>query len=189
MYFQVRWQKYNNRLKLQGCWHERRHPDQLYLPLYGMRKKDDSKPQRDKKFLALPEYPGGKEALQAFIRTHLRYPEEALSRKIEGTVHVQYWVDGQGRVSEAEVTHGIGGGCDEEALRVISMLRYGKVKNRGLKVKASMKTRIEFKLPAQPALQFHYTTQATKQKTGDPQPARPSYTYSIRIPGPDKPVN
>jgi len=33
-----------------------------------------------KRFLKLPEYPGGKEAFKKYIRTNIRYPSEALEK-------------------------------------------------------------------------------------------------------------
>lgn len=152
------------------------------------KKNEDGKPLREKKFIDLPEYPGGKDALHLFIRKHLKYPDEALSKQVEGIVHVQYWVDGQGKVSDAEVIHGIGSGCDEEALRVVRMLKYGKVKNRGLRVKASMRTRIEFKLPLEPGIQYSYST-GTKPDASSEKVPPPSITYTYKIslpPTPDK---
>lgn len=145
------------------------------------KKSEEGKPRREKKFLDLPEYPGGKEALQAFVRQHLIYPPEALEKKVEGSVMVQYWVDGQGKVTEAVATHGVGAGCDEEAVRVVKLLKYGKVKNRGMRVKASMKTRIDFRLPAQPSVQFSYK-EKDKKKEGDEQASKPSVTYTYTIP-------
>jgi protein TonB len=146
-------------------------------------KKGDDKQGREKKFLTLPEYPGGKEAFRKFIKENLRYPAEALEKRIEGEVHISYWVEGNGRVSEAEVTHGIGYGCDEEALRLVKMLKYGNVKNRGMRVKSSMRTRISFKLPPQPQIQYQYsrTEKKQEQKVSAPS-AKGSITYTIQIP-------
>lgn len=126
-------------------------------------KKNDDRQGKEKKFLKLPEYPGGKEAFQKFVKENLKYPTEALEKRIQGTVHVRHWVDGNGKVTDAEVTHGIGHGCDEEALRIVRMLRYGKVKNRGVKLKASMRTRIEFRLPPRPAFNYSYKQQQVSE--------------------------
>ncbi len=62
------------------------------------------------------------EQLAAFIRNHLRYPNEARNRGIEGTVYVAFTVDASGRVLDPRVIVGIGGGCDEEALRVVRQM-------------------------------------------------------------------
>jgi TonB family protein len=137
---------------------------------------------KEKKFIDLPEYPGGKKAFQEFIRKNLKYPKEALREKVEGTVHVKYRVDGLGRVTQAEVTHGIGSGCDEEALRVVKSLKYGKAKNRGVRVTASMRTKINFKIPAKAGIQYNYVAgKKPKNETGQNDPEKKDNTYGYTI--------
>lgn len=137
--------------------------------------------KKDPKFLKLPKYPGGKEAFQEFVKKNLKYPKEAFDKKIEGAVYVMYRVDGMGNVIEVQVTKGLGFGCDEEAIRVIKLLNYEKAKNRGLRVVATMRTRINFKLPKAPEIQFEYTAKskpaAATKKTE--KPAGESYEYTI----------
>jgi len=102
----------------------------------------------EKKFLKRPEYPGGKEAFRQYVKSNLKYPEEALEKGIGGIVYLSARIDDNGEVSDVEVERGIGGGCDEEAVRLISSVHFGKVKNRGLRVTTRKKFRIEFRLPA-----------------------------------------
>ena len=139
--------------------------------------------QTEKKFIHLPQYPGGKTAFQEYIRTNLKYPKEALDNKIEGEVHVTYHVDGLGHVLDCVVTKGIGFGCDEEAIRLIMSLNYEKAKNRGLRVTASMRTRIHFKLPVQAEFQFEYSVKEKSQVKTPEKPAEPGagegYGYTI----------
>ena len=99
-----------------------------------------------KKFLKLPEYPGGKEEFRKYIHEHLTYPENALKEKIEGIVLVSAQIDDNGDVLDAKVEKGIGYGCDEEAIRLIRGLQFGGVKNQGIRLKTRKKFRIEFKL-------------------------------------------
>lgn len=139
--------------------------------------------QVEKKFIHLPQFPGGKTAFQEFIRTNLRYPKEALENKIEGTVHVLYHVDGLGNVLDCLVTRGIGYGCDEEAVRIIMMMKYEKAKNRGLRVTAAMRTRISFKLPKTTDFQIEYSLIEKPGKDSQVKPTKPaageSYGYTI----------
>jgi TonB family protein len=81
-----------------------------------------------------PVYPGGKKGLDDFIKNNLRYPEEALKNKIQGTVVIDYDVDVFGDVTKTKVRHGIGYGCDEEALRIVKLLKFTKRKYQGLHV-------------------------------------------------------
>ena len=139
--------------------------------------------QVEKKFINLPQYPGGKAAFQEYIRKNLRYPKQALDNKIEGTVHVTYHVDGLGNVLDCVVTKGVGFGCDEEAIRLIMTLSYEKAKNRGLRVTASMRTRINFKLPVKAEFQIEYSVKEKPTIKTPEKPVKPasgeSYEYTI----------
>ena len=70
----------------------------------------------------MPEFPGGEQALMDFIGTNVRYPQNAIDRGIEGRVFVQFIVEPDGSVTNIKVARGIGGGCDEEAVRVVKMM-------------------------------------------------------------------
>lgn len=98
-------------------------------------------------FIRKPIYPGGKKALDEFIRSNMHYPEEALKQKVEGSVKITYEVDVFGAVSHTVVKGGIGYGCDEEALRLVKLLRFEKKKYRGLHVVFHNTILIHFHLP------------------------------------------
>ncbi len=68
----------------------------------------------------MPELIGGLAAIQRAVR----YPASAKEAGIEGRVIVQFIVDEQGRVVDPVVVRGIGAGCDEEAVRAISQVRF-----------------------------------------------------------------
>lgn len=67
-----------------------------------------------------PQFPGGMNAFRTFVVENMRYPANARRMQIEGKVFVKAVVGKDGNLTELEVMKGIGGGCDEEALRVIS---------------------------------------------------------------------
>ena len=67
-----------------------------------------------------PEFPGGLDALLSFMSKNIKYPKEASEKGIQGTVFVQFIVRNTGKISNAKVLRGVGGGCDEEAVRVIN---------------------------------------------------------------------
>ena len=50
------------------------------------------------------------------LLSRINYPEEAQRAGVEGYVHLKFIVDTEGRVRNARVVQGIGGGCDQEAL-------------------------------------------------------------------------
>lgn len=126
--------------------------------------KKNKKDPKEKKFLALPKYPGGNNAFRKFIEDNLKYPEEAIKNKIEGIVYVSCTVNDNGDVIEAIITKGIGYKCNEEALRLVKMLKYEKVRNRGLRVYVKIKTRITFKIKNKPTkIQYHYSIKNDKK--------------------------
>lgn len=69
-----------------------------------------------------PEYPGGELALTRFVQNNMRYPQLAREMGIQGTVYITFVVGKTGEISNVKVVRGIGGGCDEEAVRVIKLM-------------------------------------------------------------------
>jgi protein TonB len=94
-----------------------------------------------------PEFPGGTAAMLGFLQENIQYPEIARRAGIEGPVYVQFIVSETGSISNAVVTRGIGGGCDEEALRVVnSMPKWRPGKQNGQPVKVKHTIQVRFKL-------------------------------------------
>lgn len=95
----------------------------------------------------MPSFPGGVSAMLSFLGRNIRYPELARQIGISGTVHIGFVVDTDGRVTHAEVLRGIGGGCDEEALRVVSLMpAWEPGKQRGKAVRVAMSIPVKFVL-------------------------------------------
>jgi len=69
-----------------------------------------------------PSFPGGEQKLFEFIGNNLKYPQQAKSARVEGQVFVEFYVEKDGSITVGKVLHGIGYGCDEEALRVIGLM-------------------------------------------------------------------
>ena len=81
------------------------------------------------KFLTRAEYPGGKIALSKYIKENLQYPKEALSKNIQGKVFLKYEVNEKGDVHNIFIINSLGYGCDEEAIRLVKILKDIIVKN------------------------------------------------------------
>jgi protein TonB len=95
-----------------------------------------------------PSYPGGDEARIKFLQDNIKYPEEAKELGIQGKVFVTFVVEVDGSITDVRVLRGIGGGCDEEAIRVVkAMPRWVPGKQRGVPV------RVQFNLPIKFTLQ------------------------------------
>jgi len=95
-----------------------------------------------------PTFPGGEAALYKWLGENLKYPEEAKELGIQGRVFVSFVVEPDGSTSNVVVKRGIGGGCDEEAIRIVkAMPKWGPGKQRGQPV------RVQFNLPIKFTLQ------------------------------------
>lgn len=57
--------------------------------------------------------------LYEYINDNLQYPEEALKKEIEGRVTVRFAVRKDGSIGHIKVLRDIGGGCGEEAKRIV----------------------------------------------------------------------
>jgi len=94
-----------------------------------------------------PSYPGGDEARIRFLQENIKYPQMARESGIQGTVYVTFVVEKNGSVTDVKVLRGIGGGCDEEAIRVIqAMPPWNPGKQRGKPVRVQFNMPIKFTL-------------------------------------------
>ena len=87
------------------------------------------------------------EALYKYLAENIHYPEQAKNDQIQGRVVISFVVEKDGGISDAKVVKGIGGGCDEEALRVVNaMPKWTPGKMRGEVVRVNFNLPITFKL-------------------------------------------
>ncbi|MBO4328197.1 MAG: TonB family protein [Bacteroidales bacterium] len=136
---------------------------------------------KEKRFIKKPEYPGGKAALMQYIKDNLQYPKDALEQKIEGFVRVWYEVNDNGEVVDAKILQPLFPSCDEEALRLVRSLQYGRPKNWHLRVKSSFTISIRFQLKEaarQVTIQY---SQTEKLKPTPPSTPHETYTYTINF--------
>lgn len=95
----------------------------------------------------MPEFEGGDGAMMKYIAKNLEYPKKAIRLNVEGTVMVSFVIERDGSIQEVTVMRGIGMGCDEEALRVISSMPTWKPgKQNGMAVRVRRIIPIKFKL-------------------------------------------
>ena len=90
----------------------------------------------------MPELRGG----IADLNRRIKYPEMAKRVGIEGRVTIEFIVDENGDVAWAQVLKGIGGGCDEEALRAVRESKFSPGRQRGRAVKVRMSLPVVFRL-------------------------------------------
>ena len=92
----------------------------------------------------MPEFIGD---IYGYLNKSVRYPRQAINAGVQGRVIIQFVVNEDGHISRAAVMHGIGGGCDEEALRVVNAMPAWKPgKQNGQPVKVNYRLPISFKL-------------------------------------------
>ncbi|MDY6371496.1 MAG: energy transducer TonB [Bacteroidales bacterium] len=89
-----------------------------------------------------PEFPGGMDALYKYLAQNIKYPQLARDNNITGRVYVTFVVEKDGSIANPKVLRDIGGGCGQEAIRVVkSMPKWTPGKQRGKAV------RVQFNLP------------------------------------------
>ena len=130
------------------------------------------------KFVQVPQIAGGKEALQKYIEANLIYPEEAREKRIEGIVYLTAEIDDNGKVIQVEITKGLAGGCNDEAIRLIKNVRFGGVRNKGLRVKTKKQFRIKFKLPLENVVNYSLVIKNDEKPQTE---TVKSYSYTIQI--------
>ena len=116
-------------------------------PMIGYRiDKKDTNIYHEVELLEKPVFKDNEEALNRFITKNLRYPQQAIDSKIEGYVFVSFVVEKNGKISNIRVLKDIGGGCGDEAVRIIkAMPRWKPGVNWGQKfVRTKVKLRIKF---------------------------------------------
>ncbi len=86
-----------------------------------------------------------------FIYKNIRYPGPARENGIEGTAVIQFVIDTKGKIRKAQIVRNIGGGCGEEALRVVNLMNkeagdWIPGQQRGKKVNVQFMLPVKFKL-------------------------------------------
>ena len=99
--------------------------DDVAAPIATTTQKSDITEEPEKPFIIveqMPQFPGGEKEMMKFIKNNLRYPTTAIEMGISGTVTVNFVVGRDGRINNIKVIRGIGGGCDEEAVRILEKM-------------------------------------------------------------------
>lgn len=97
--------------------------------------------------------------LAKFIQKNIRYPETAFRQSISGKVTLQFIVEPQGRVSNIKVLAPVGGGCTQEAIRLLQLLKWMPGIKNNIAVRAMTTLDIVFKLPEDTDVKMFENTQ------------------------------
>lgn len=96
----------------------------------------------------MPEFPGGIPALLDYLGRNIEYPKKAREDDIQGKVVVKFVVCENGTLCNEEVVRSIGGGCDEEVIRVVKAMpnwKPGKQNGKAVKVYYTLPVSFKFK--------------------------------------------
>ncbi len=94
-----------------------------------------------------PSFVGGTIAMNEYYKRYLNYPKLAQETGIQGMVYVKFVVEKDGSLSNVTLLRGIGGGCDEESLRLVEeMPKWNPGLQNGRPVRVMLTLPIKFTL-------------------------------------------
>jgi len=95
----------------------------------------------------LPQFQGGKTAMNLWISENLKYPGDAVKKKIEGKVYVTFLITSAGKIKNVDVLQSVNPLLDAEAKRIIAAMPDWKPGTQsGKAVDVHYKIPVEFKL-------------------------------------------
>ncbi|NIG57328.1 M56 family metallopeptidase [Chitinophaga sp. Cy-1792] len=133
--------------------HGSRMPSPASLPIRFVLQDDPPLPGKQEQVYTFvqtpPSFPGGDEALNKYMAQNIKYPKEAIEKKISGTVFLQFVVDAQGKVKDIKsVGNKKGGGLEEEAIRMVKAMPAwipGKHEGKNVAVQFNLPVRFSLK--------------------------------------------
>ena len=109
-----------------------------------------------------------------------------MENRVEGAVAVNFSINHEGVVTDTKIISGIGHGCNEEAIRLVTLLRFDVPKTRGLRVLSHKTIHIHFHPPlpsAEQTIQYVYTTVPKKEEKPAVKPVSAGYNITVEIGG------
>jgi TonB family protein len=103
--------------------------------------------EKKDKFVKMAYYEGGEKAMFEFIKNNLVYPVQAIASGKEGSVHLSYVVNDRGLVTDVKIISGLGNVCDDEAVKVVKLLKFTVPPNKVKNLTFNKKISIHFHLP------------------------------------------
>jgi periplasmic protein TonB len=85
---------------------------------------ENAAPAEGKTIPVAEHFEGGQEAMYDFIYKELKYPPLAKRNRIAGQCIVSFTLNDDGSLSNFRILKNVGGGCGEEALRVVKLLKF-----------------------------------------------------------------
>ena len=100
----------------------------------------------------MPSYPGGKQAIAAYMARAVKYPGPCVDQRIEGRVVCRFTITKEGNLKDIVVTQSVDPLLDREAVRVLSLMpKWIPAKHNGERVDSKYSLPVTFRLTAQTA--------------------------------------
>lgn len=115
-----------------------------YTPTFNIEEEEEEIIEDEEIFVVvetMPSFPGGMNKLMEYLQNNLRYPQLAKELNIQGRVFLTFVIEKDGSVTDIKLLRGIGGGCDEEAIRVVNNMPKwtpGSQRNRPVRVQFNL---------------------------------------------------
>jgi len=95
----------------------------------------------------MPEYPGGKKAMFAYITKNMKFPDSAREKNISGVVVVNCVINEEGEITNIRLRRKVNPQLDREAMRLIkAMPNWEPGRKQGKLVKVSVDIPVKFKI-------------------------------------------
>ena len=116
-----------------------------------------------------PSYPGGMASFYKFLGETISYPKQAKDENIQGNVFVSFTVEKDGSLNDIKVDRKLGGGTDEEAIRVLKLSKkWNPGMQNGKVVRVKYNIPIKFKIPGKEANVAPTSSPINKVKLSSP---------------------
>jgi TonB family protein len=93
------------------------------------------------------EFPGAQEGLSAHIKKNFHYPPAAMAENVSGTVILRLKISAEGKIAGVTVIQKVGGGCDEEAERIVRLMPDWKpARKNGKAIESNVELPFVFKI-------------------------------------------
>lgn len=108
-----------------------------------------------------PVFTNSKINLAGFIAANLKYPDAAIKQNLSGTVKVGFIVEPHGKISNLTILNSLGAGCNEEAIRIVRLLKWMPGIKDNMAVRTRMSISINFNLESGPDGNFNPTIKSS----------------------------
>jgi TonB family protein len=108
-----------------------------------------------------PIFTNSKINLAGFIAANLKYPDAAIKQNLSGVVKIGFIVEPHGKISNLTILNSLGAGCNEEAIRIVRLMKWMPGVKDNKAVRTRMSISINFNLESGPDGNFNPTIKSS----------------------------